>query len=236
MEFGLAFSYPFQDQDWLKKIGIAGLLLIIPIVGWLAVAGWTIEVTRRVIRRDAPLLLPEWNDFGKYIIDGLYLFLIGIVYSIPSIIFSGITSGVSAFVQSQGNGGGDSTMTMIVTVVSICFGCLNFLYSVFIGLVMPAAFANFAVKGSIGAGFAFGEVFNMVKSAIGAYVIVLLGSIVASIIGSLGIIACIIGVVFTMAYSGLIQAHLWGQAYNQAQIAMGSGAEAAYPPAAPPTM
>jgi uncharacterized membrane protein len=76
MDFGLAFSYPFQDQDWLKKLGIAGLLMIIPVFGWLVVAGWAIEITRRVIRHDMPLLLPDWNDFGKYIVDGLYLCLI----------------------------------------------------------------------------------------------------------------------------------------------------------------
>jgi hypothetical protein len=44
MEFGKAFSFPFEDQDWVKKLGIAGLLMIIPIIGWLAVAGWGIEM------------------------------------------------------------------------------------------------------------------------------------------------------------------------------------------------
>ncbi|MEI7987904.1 MAG: DUF4013 domain-containing protein [Chloroflexota bacterium] len=221
MDFGLAFSYPFQDQDWLKKLGIAGLLMIIPVFGWLVVAGWAIEITRRVIRHDMPLLLPDWNDFGKYIVDGLYLCLIGIIFYIPSFIFSGITSGVSIFAQNQGGGDGNSVIPMIVMVVSICFGCLQFLYGIFLGLVLPAAYANFAVKGNLGAAFAIGEIFGMVKAAIGAYVIVLLGSIVAGFIGLLGMIACFIGVFFTLAYCSLIEAHLWGQAYNQAQAAMG---------------
>ncbi len=51
MDFGKAFTYAFEDQDWLKKLGIGGLLLLIPIFGILAVMGWTVEITRRVIHR-----------------------------------------------------------------------------------------------------------------------------------------------------------------------------------------
>jgi 4-hydroxybenzoate polyprenyltransferase len=40
MDFGLAFSYPFQDQDWFKKIAIAAVIALFPVVGWFAVFGW----------------------------------------------------------------------------------------------------------------------------------------------------------------------------------------------------
>lgn len=56
----------------------------------------------------------------------------------------------------------------------------------------------------------------MVRAAPSAYLIVLLGSIVAGLVGSLGIILCVIGVVFTYAYAMVVNAHLWGQAYNVA--------------------
>ena len=51
MDFGLAFSFPFQDKNWLQKILIAGLIMLIPIVGWFAVIGWALEITRRVVRQ-----------------------------------------------------------------------------------------------------------------------------------------------------------------------------------------
>jgi hypothetical protein len=52
----------------------------------------------------------------------------------------------------------------------------------------------------------------------------LLGVIVSGIIGSLGLIVCVIGVFVTYAYSLAVDGHLWGQAYSQ-----GAAARAAQP-------
>ncbi len=41
MEFGKAFTYVFEDKDWLKKIGIAALVSLIPLIGQLIVMGWS---------------------------------------------------------------------------------------------------------------------------------------------------------------------------------------------------
>ncbi len=35
MDFGLPFSFAFQDQNWFKKLAIAGLITLIPIMGWI---------------------------------------------------------------------------------------------------------------------------------------------------------------------------------------------------------
>jgi hypothetical protein len=51
MDFGKAFTYVFEDADWVKKLGIAGLLNIIPILGTILVSGWALNTTRYVIRR-----------------------------------------------------------------------------------------------------------------------------------------------------------------------------------------
>ena len=103
-----------------------------------------------------------------------------------------------------------------MTGVLICGGCVTFILAILAAFIIPAAYANFAVKGSFGAAFSFGEVFGLIKAAPGAYVLVLLGSILAGIIGMLGVIACVIGVIFTMAYASAIMGHLYGQAYNAA--------------------
>jgi hypothetical protein len=212
MEFGRAFTFAFEDQDWVKKLGIAGLLLIIPILGILVVAGWALEVTRRVIHREAELL-PDWGNFGDYLVKGLMLWVVGFVYSLPVVLVSACQQGAMIYMQDSS---ADETMVTAITVLSICFSCIIFLYSIFIGFVLPAAFAKLAVTGQIGAAFRFGEVFGMVRAAPSAYLIVLLGSIVAGLVGSLGIILCVIGVVFTYAYAMVVNAHLWGQAYNVA--------------------
>jgi len=211
MEFGRAFSFVFEDQDWVKKIGIAGLLLIVPILGGLVVSGWALEITRRVIHRETEVL-PDWSNFGDYLVKGLMLFVVGFVYALPIILVSACQQGGILFLQNNG----DETTTSIITALSICLSCVMILYSIVLGFVLPAAYARLAVTGQLGAAFRFGEVIGLVRAAPAAYLMVLLGEIIAGFIGSLGLILCIIGVVFTYAYAMAMMAHLWGQAYNVA--------------------
>ena len=218
MEFGKAFSFAFEDPDWLKKLGIGALLMIIPFIGWLVVGGWGIEITKRVIQHD-PQPLPDWSDFGGYLVKGLQVFVIGLVYSLPIILVNICQQGVTLFGQ-QGDTT-DQNILMAVTVLAVCFGCVSFIYSIFLGFILPAALGNFAATGQLGAGFRFGEVFGLVRAAPVAYLLALLGGFVASLIASLGIILCVIGILFTAVYAYTINAHLYGQAYNQGMAARG---------------
>jgi hypothetical protein len=93
------------------------------------------------------------------------------------------------------------------------------------GVFIPAAIANYAESGEIGAGFRFGEVFRLVKAAPAAYVMVLVGAFLAGMIAMLGMIACFIGVFFTAVIASAINAHLAGQAYYEAKTILGGGAD-----------
>jgi hypothetical protein len=211
MDFGKAFTYVFDDQDWIKKVGIGALLMLIPLLGQIMVGGYALEATKRVIRREERPL-PDWTDFGSYIVMGLQVMVIGFVYALPIILISACSQGL----VFAGQEGGDDTLMSVAAIVSVCFGCLSLLYGVLIGLMVPAAMGNFAASEQFGAAFRFGEVFGLVKAAPGAYVLVLLGSFLAGLVSMLGLILCFIGVVLTVAYAMLISAHLQGQAYNAA--------------------
>ena len=45
MDIGRSFTYMFEDQDWLKKILIGGVVNLIPIVN-LAATGYFIEAIK----------------------------------------------------------------------------------------------------------------------------------------------------------------------------------------------
>lgn len=213
MNFGLAFSYPFQDPDWFKKIALTGVIFLIPIVGQLYLIGWMLEIVRRVINNETPIL-PESVDFGGFIGRGFQGFIINLVYAIPLIIFSlppSLIAPIGDLVEID-----TETMGTITIIISVCCGGLSFIYSILLGFVLPAALSNFVVKGSLGGGFQLGEVFGLIKAAPGAYVLVFLGSIVAGIVSNLGIIVCLIGLLVTIPYSSAIMAHFYGQAYMQA--------------------
>ena len=207
MDFGKAFSFVFEDEDWIKKIGVGGLISLIPVIGVFLVLGWGVEVVKRVIRDDAEIL-PDWSDFGGYLARGFLVFLVAFVYMLPIILLQ-VCSSLPFLYEAA-----DETLLTLFTIVTVCFGCVTLLYSIAAFLVLPAAIANYAATDDISAAFKLGEVFKMVRDNIGTYAMVLLGGIVASIVASLGSIACVIGVLFTSVYSFAINGHLWGQAYK----------------------
>lgn len=220
MDFGKAFSFVFEDKEWLKKVGIAGLIALIPLLGQLVVAGWGIEVTRRVIRNH-PEPLPDWDDFMGYLVKGLQVLVIGFVYMLPVIIVQGCNAGI---IPLLGQVGDEETVMTVFSIFAACFGCLTLLYAIFVGFVLPAALGNFAAKDELKAAFSFGEVFGMVRNNVGAYALVLVGTLLSGLVASLGVIACVIGVLFTSAYAYAVNGHLMGQAYNGAVPGAVSGA------------
>jgi hypothetical protein len=213
MNFGQAFTYVFEDPDWAKKVLIPALIAIIPILGQIFLLGWMLDITRRVIQRN-PRPLPEL-DFGRQFMDGLKGFVIGLAYALPIIILEIPIIVVSSTMTSQ-SGDPNATMTPLIGIVSVCCGGLILLYSLLMAFVLPAALGNFAASGNLGAAFRFKEIFGLLRAAPGAYLLTLLGVIVAGFIAGLGSIACVIGVFATLAYAQAIMGHLYGQAYLEA--------------------
>ncbi len=212
MDIGKAFGYVFDDEDWLKKVLIGGLLNIIPVVGSLFTYGYMIETTKRVID-GYPTPLPEWDDWGGKFMKGLIYFVIGLVYFLPLLLVMICVGIVMALASSQ-MADPDSAGALI-GIVNACLGCLALLYSLLVMLILPAAVARYADTGQISAAFQFGEVIGLVRANVGTYLMVLLLTLVAGLIGSLGSIACGVGLLFTMFYANLIMGYLFGAAYRQ---------------------
>jgi hypothetical protein len=216
MQFGKAFTFVFEDQKWLQKVGIAALILLIPLIGALVVLGWSLEVTRRVIKSD-PELLPDFSDFGGHLLRGLKAFVIALVYVLPIILVSICSQAVTLGITSGSNSQNSDAMGGIAVAVALCLSCFSIIYGIFVGLLLPAAFGNFVATDQLGAGFRLGEVMGLFRANPGAYLLVFVGVILSGFIGSLGVILCVIGALLTYAYSMLINGHLYGQAYLAAK-------------------
>lgn len=223
MDFGRAFGFVFQDKDWLRKIIIPALVSLIPIIGQFVVLGWGLNVTRRVMAHD-PEPLPDL-DFGGDLARGFQAFVIGLVYALPIVLLSmflgilGPLLGVDSYDVSE-------VAKAVYMLISVCVGLFSVVYGVILAVVLPAAYANFLAKGSLGAGLNFGEVFRLVRAAPGAYLLVLVGSFIVGLIAPLGVILCFVGVLATYVYGMAVMGHLYGQAYNQALENLGISATA----------
>jgi hypothetical protein len=203
MDIGSSFTYMFQDKDWIKKILIGGVVGFIPIVNFAAI-GYMVQIIRNV-RDGQTLPLPEWDEFGKYFVDGLWIFLIFLVWAIPIIVVACLSGIGTAAVGDSGD------LQGAYGVVSACFSCLMVLWGFVIAAASPAIMIRFAESGQFNAGFQFGEIFSFISANLGNYIIVIILVWVAGLIASLGVILCVIGVIFTQFWSYLVAGNLMGQ-------------------------
>ncbi len=219
MDIGKSFTFVFEDDQWIVKILIAAAILLLGVLfSWmllipliLAVAllgGYSVEIIRQVLRGELDSL-PEWDNWGDLLIDGLKVIVIGIVYALPLIILS-VCLGVPIGALNENAVGASSFL-------SFCLSCFTLLYAIAISLVYPAAVAFFAAEDEMSAAFRFGEVFGFVRDNFATYLVTFLMSWVASFIGNLGSLVCGIGWLVTMPYAVMVIGHLYGQAYVEAK-------------------
>jgi len=210
MDIGSSFTYMFEDESWIKKILIGGIVSLVPIVNFAAM-GYVVEVIRNV-RDGRPTPLPEWDQFGQMWMSGLWLFVIFLVYSIPIIILACISGIASAAMGTAIDTASADVASGAMGIVSICLSCLMGLWGLVIGVLTPAIMIRFAETGQFSSALQFGEIFSIVKVNVGSYLIVLvLCGVAVYIIGPLGTIACVVGIIFTYFYAYLVAGNLLGQ-------------------------
>jgi hypothetical protein len=225
MNFGLAFSYPFQDADWLKKVGIAAAVLLIPLLGPIVVLGWSLEIIRRVINDD-PQPLPGWEDFVGFISKGFQAFVVQFAYMLPLILIVICGQVLSAVLGATLYEFDSSLAEGITGVVILCISCFGFIFGLLAAVVIPAALGNLAATGEVGAAFRFNQVFGLLRAAIGPYILaVLIVGGVALVLSPLGSLICGIGALVTSAYIAALSGHLYGQAYKIAKENVSIAAE-----------
>lgn len=218
MNYGEAFSFVFQDKDWLKKLGIAaalGLLSFI-VVGYIPLMGWSIEIARRVINGEAEIL-PDWSNIGDYLMDGLKAFGIYMIWFAPVWILSLLTSGISTALGFMGESA--DTMAVGITLLSACISLFSIVYGLIAALLMIGAFGILAANGSFGEALNPANAFKRVKANFGDHILTMIvASIGASLATMLGIILCGIGIVIGMAFGFALVGHLYGQVYRQTEL------------------
>jgi hypothetical protein len=206
MEIGRAFSYPFQDPNWVKKLLIGIVMLVIPFVGWLILYGYILRTVRNVARgSDTPL--PEWDDFGGDLVLGFKGAVAAVVWTLPASILASCAQAFSVLISSTE--GGDTEGALVIA--SLCFGCLSLLASVATNYVLPLPLSRLAVSGKLSSALALPDIFREVRHVGVPLLIVLVVSYGLGVVAVAGILLCIVGILATLLYTLLAQAHLWGQ-------------------------
>ena len=234
MDIGKSFSYPFEDKQWLTKLGLGAVISLVPILNF-AMTGYMIQIVRNLMDGELEPL-PNWDDLGKKFMDGLMLVLAGLVYALPVIVLSCLPLSIitiPAIIAS-----GNSDMQDIANTISGAGGvllagmtCLFVVYGLVLSVIFPAIYVNYAKEGTFASCFKLREVFNLIGKNAGAFFtawgISLVAGLVVGLVAAfantvLGLIPCfgwIVSIVISLGigvYLSVIYAHLFGQFGRQA--------------------
>ena len=228
MDIGKSFSFPFEDKQWITKLGLGGVITLVPILNF-AWSGYMVELLRNVMDgKQEPL--PNWDDIGKKLVDGLILAVAGLVYALPMLIVICLPMGFMV-VPAILSGSGDmqeiaNAIAGAGSILFLCLLCVFMLYALVLSVVYPAILIVFAREGTFASCFKFRQVFDLVGKnmspfltawgvSLGAGIVVnlVVGMVagVLSIIPCLGWIVAIILPLATVVYITSVYAHLFGQ-------------------------
>ncbi|MGB3905709.1 MAG: DUF4013 domain-containing protein [Anaerolineae bacterium] len=209
LNIGRSFTYVFEDEGWIMKIVIGGILMFIPIINFI-ILGYQLEVLKRVADgMDIPL--PEWDDFGGKFTKGLMAFLIALVYNIPTMLIVCLHIGLIAMAAAADS---DALMSM-AGLLTACEYCVLPVWGIVVVLVLPVAIIRYAATGEFMSAFQFGEIFSFIRDNVANYIVALIVTWVAFFVANFGVIACFVGVLVTMFWAYLVMAHLLGQVQRE---------------------
>jgi hypothetical protein len=222
IDIAKSFTFMFEDPDWLPKLGIGTLIVLIGlvlsaalvgVVPLIIAAGYSLEVTANVMNNQA-FPLPDWHDWGRFLGRGIKLVVVFVVWLLPLII----PLILGAFGGALGNSH-SGAVSFVGGLVLTCSVCLSVLWGLVVLLFEPAIYARLAATDRISSGFEFVKLWEFTRANLTNVIVAIIMTIAAGIISLVvalaGTIAIVIGLLVTVPlailWKWLVQAHLFGQ-------------------------
>ena len=209
MDIGRAFSYVFDDDEWLTVILIGGLILIVPIFGQIALIGFLFETARNVAAGDSRPL-PKWNHLGDTFSLCLPGLLIQLVYALPMLLLTCAFSCMFVF-GTMSLSRQESAVGGVLMLTFLCLLPLLALISLVVQPLTLAAMVRYLQTGSLGGALRVGAAVGLLRSDLGGWLLLWLLQILCGVVGGVGGVFFAIGAVFTSAYATAVFGHMLGQ-------------------------
>ncbi len=219
MEIGeiVSDSVKYPTSDWTKII-ILAVILIIPIVNFIGI-GYVIRIIKSTLASLDDL--PDFDEVGELFIDGLKVFVVGIVYAIPIWIISAIIGVIiSLILPTSTTTYVDTTSTALFATMMVSYAAL-IVAAIIVGLIEIVAILNLAYyDGDLGAAFRFSEILNYIstigwgKYIITYIVIALICAVIMAVAGIVGALLIGIGMIITIPLAMSFCYYVWSPRYN----------------------
>jgi len=195
VDLSRAFSYIFEDEEWIPKLAITvalvwigGLLtpVLVGLVAFAALAGYTVDLVRN-LRDGSPRPLPRWDNYGEKISKGGSVLVAAFVYGLPNALIGCCMWLFGAVVGNQSLVGGGLNLAL-----ACCAVPLLLVFNLISWPMLALGLARYAEEGNIGVFFQFGDLFGTLQRQIGVTIQwVLLSLLVNIALGVVGAIPCL---------------------------------------------
>jgi hypothetical protein len=230
------FVFPFRQPRAGLKLLIACLILlagfVIPILPWIIFEGYQFKIMRRIIVEKEDPSLPDWDDWGGFLRDGVRLMGARLIYMLPFVIllWLGIVVYIAfLFSFTSERLPHNNTFSLLFGLAPMLFiGKFvlgSWIFSAFMGVIVPPALCHLVAKDSFGAAFDFRGWWRVFRVNMGgfllAFVLVMALAMMIGIIGQVLymtiILCCLLPFVsiFTSAYLALVSMGLYAQVYRE---------------------
>ena len=197
-----AFTWPARDPEWLTKVLIIGLILLIPIAGAINGIGWMLATLDRLRAGDEALAPANLSYIGR----GFRLFVVNLVYGLAIVLVAAaIYVPALLIASSQSQGSANPVLVSLAIVLSLLAFSIATLGTLALNFALPSIVLA-TDRDGIQGGLRVSAVLRRSRINVANTLIAGLMLIAAGFVGSLGIVLCGIGVLFTSAYALAMQA------------------------------
>jgi len=216
----------------MSKVGIGCVLvlsgMIIPVVGQVALLGWTSLALRRAVQgQDSPLprLDFDFNYLGKLLGIGFKGFLARLIWSLPimaiaMLFFCCAYAGMGAAVAGLSGGGNHSgddgaVLGLVMTIVMLVMYLLLFVVIMLLSLPIQIAMLRAELTDELNSAMKFGEVLAMTRMLLGDLIkgmIVMM--LIGMAVGFVGVATCYIGLFPGVVVMAVIQTYWMAEIYK----------------------
>lgn len=207
-----AFSFIFDDPDWLKITLVIGLLQFIPVIGQIVGLGCIVVIARAVANgQERPL--PQLNQLGALFSTGVYSATIYIVYYLPIFLISCLLSClVGATIAFAGNS--ESTVIILIGLM-LCSSVVIVPLSLITQILLIVGIGRYIQTGSVSAAFQPGGVWALLQRYPAEWLVLWLLSLLCGTVASFGTFVLLVGLIVSIPYATFVFGHLLGQTVQQ---------------------